>query len=130
MPIVKTLPKHGGKSTRASRKGKKRLPPRRENTVCFVSTAKATTYSKRSVKNVYREYDPSVEDLVVSFFAGISKGTKKFGNEAKRLLKAGKPAVIKVEGLKKGEMLKLYPDDTKEIIRLDEQYNEIVIKRL
>jgi len=112
---------------RTSRKGKKRLPSKQENTVYFVSTAttKTTMYSKWGKK-----YVPSAESLIISFFDEVSRGTKNFGNEAKRLLKAGKPAVIKVEGLGKGEMLKLYPDDTKEIIRLDEQYNEVVIKRL
>jgi len=56
--------------------------------------------------------------------------SKWLGSEAESLLKAGKAVVIKIDGLKEGEMLKIYPDSKKEIIRLDEQYNEVVVESL
>ncbi len=72
----------------------------------------------------------SRESFIISSIETYLRKQKRVKSEVASLLNEGKVAVITIPGLKKGEMLKIYPDKRKEIIRLDDAFNEIVIKRL
>ena len=57
-------------------------------------------------------------------------GSGNLDNAAEKMLAKGIAAVISIEELDEGQMLKIYPDNKKEIITLDSNYQEIVLRTL
>jgi hypothetical protein len=48
-------------------------------------------------------------------------------DNTKELLKSGVPVYIKEPGMPQGIMIKIYPNGTKETVRIDENFNENVV---
>ena len=49
------------------------------------------------------------------------------GDNTKELLQNGIPAYIKEPGMADGVMIKLYPDSSREVVKIDNDFNEIII---
>ena len=49
------------------------------------------------------------------------------GDNTKELLQNGIPAYIKEPGMTDGVMIKLYPDSSREVVKIDNDFNEIII---
>ena len=48
-------------------------------------------------------------------------------DNTKELLQNGIPAYIKEPGMADGVMIKLYPDSSREVVKIDNDFNEIII---
>ncbi len=48
-------------------------------------------------------------------------------DNTKELLQNGIPAYIKEQGMADGVMIKLYPDSSREVVKINKNFNEIII---
>jgi hypothetical protein len=76
------------------------------------------------------ETDPS-EQLWEEMFSELVKDEKgsKIGPEARRLLDKGIPIYYSDDAYP-GETVKMYPDGQREIVAMDEKYNDVVVRKL
>jgi len=73
--------------------------------------------------------DSSSPDLL-HYLDNFAAGKETFNNVAEEMLSKGIPTIVYSEELREGEMLKIYPDNKKEVITLDGNYQEIVVRKL
>lgn len=131
MPLKKQMPKGMSTSVRAKRyrgvKAKSMLPGhfrKRKSEMIKkhrVGDKRKLSYSSKEAFTSFRLY---------RYLDTFAVGSGNLDNAAEKMLAKGIAAVIYAEGLAEGEMLKIYPDNKKEVITLDSSYKEIIVRTL
>jgi len=104
-----------------------------------VAKKSKTTTIARKIVEIHSTYRPKFsrlpqEDIsfikLSEYLDTFAIGSGNLDNAAEKMLAKGIAAVISIEELDEGQMLKIYPDNKKEIITLDSNYQEIVLRTL
>ena len=69
--------------------------------------------------------DQKIELDIETIFEDLS--SIETDDNTKELLQNGVPAYIKEAGMTDGIMIKLYPDGSRDVVKIDNDFNEIII---